>query len=52
MIARKIMVVPCIVKSASYVAAPTTVEPGRASCIRIRSASTPPIKKKPNAVTP
>ena len=52
MIARKIIVVPCIVNSALYVSALTTAPCGRASCSRMINASMPPMIKKPNAVTP
>ena len=46
------MVVPCIVKSALYVSALTTVAPGRASCRRMMSASIPPRRKNANALVP
>ncbi len=52
MIARKIIVVPCMVNSALNACALTTSSPGRASWARISSASTPPIRKKANALTP
>jgi hypothetical protein len=52
MIARKIMVVPCIVKSALKACALTSVLFGTASCSRIRSASIPPSRKKAKALAP
>ncbi len=45
---RKIIVVPCIVNSCSYVFASTIVGPGYASSVRIRSARTPAMRKKKN----
>ncbi len=48
--ARNTIVVPCIVNSWLNVSADTTVLPGRASCARMISASTPPIRKNANAV--
>ncbi len=52
MIARKIMVVPCIVNSWLYVSASMKVLSARDSWIRMISASTPPSRKKKNAVAP
>ena len=52
MIARKIMVVPCIVNSWLYVSGLRNVLSGFASWIRISSASSPPSRKKKNAVAP
>ena len=52
MIARKIMVVPCMVNSSLKVCALTRLLSGRASCARMISASMPPIRKKMKAVTP
>jgi len=46
MMARKIMVVPCMVNSSLKVWAESTVPSGLASCSRMRSASTPPTRKK------
>ncbi len=45
------MVVPCIVNSWLNVSAETTVPFGCISCIRMISASRPPIRKKTSAVT-
>ena len=52
MIARKIMVVPCMVNSSLKRCAPTSVPSGCASCRRMISASMPPTTKKKNAETP
>ena len=52
MIARKIMVVPCIVNSWLYVSGDRNVLFGDPSWMRSRSASMPPIRKKRNAVDP
>ena len=52
MIARKIMVVPCIVNSWLYVSGARNVLFGEPSCMRMMSASTPPIRKKMKAVAP
>src|ERR1051325_679242 len=49
---RKIMVVPCIVKSELNVSALTSVLSGFISWRRMISASMPPIRKKMNAVLP
>src|SRR5438876_6174320 len=49
---RKIMVVPCIVKSSLYVPAARKVLSGRASWTRRSSASTPPTRKNTSAVRP
>jgi hypothetical protein len=49
---RKIIVVPCIVKSWLKASGETNVLPGVASWIRIISASRPPSRKKANAVLP
>ena len=43
MTTRKIMVVPCIVNTASYAAGSRNVLRGTASWIRMSSASSPPI---------
>src|SRR5579859_8244065 len=51
MTTRKIMVVPCTVKTASYPAGSRNVFRGTASCTRISSASTPPSTKKPRLVS-
>ena len=48
---RKIIVVPCSVNSALYVAGVRNVLSGAPSWTRISSASTPPIRKKTNVVT-
>ena len=48
--ARKIMVVPCMVKSWLYVSALRKVLSGRPSWMRISIASSPPIRKKNTAV--
>ena len=50
MIARKIMVVPCIVNSWLYVSGARKVLFGDPSWIRSSRASIPPIRKKKNAV--
>ncbi|EDS99683.1 hypothetical protein BamIOP4010DRAFT_6799 [Burkholderia ambifaria IOP40-10] len=42
---------PCIVNSASYCAGVSTVAFGRASWMRITSASTPPSSRNAKAVT-
>ena len=52
MTARKIIVVPCIVKSALKVWAPSTWPLGWASWSRSSSASRPPSRKKAKAATP
>ena len=52
MIARKIMVVPCIVNSSLYRSGDRKVFSGLPSWIRISSASMPPIRKKMKAVVP
>jgi hypothetical protein len=52
MIARKIMLVPCMVNSWLYVSGLRKVLSGLASWIRISSASRPPTRKKKNAVDP
>ena len=52
MIARKIMVVPCIVNSWLYVSGDRNVLFGVPSWIRSSSASMPPIRKKTKAVAP
>jgi hypothetical protein len=49
---RKIIVVPCIVKSWLKASGDTNVPFGVASWMRIISASRPPIRKKMNAVVP
>ena len=46
------MVVPCMVKSWLYASAREHVPLGVASWTRISSASTPPMMKNRNAVTP
>ena len=48
---RKIIVVPCSVKSALYVDGVRNVLSGAPSWTRMSSASTPPIRKKTNVVT-
>ncbi len=50
MTARNTIVVPCIVKSWLYVSAETNPMFGRASCVRIITASSPPIRKNASAV--
>ena len=52
MMARKIMVVPCIVKSWLKISGETRSCPGRASWARITSASRPPDMNRMKAVTP
>ena len=52
MIARKIIVVPCMVNSPLKVSAVTTAFAGLASCSRIRSASMPPTRKNAKADVP
>jgi hypothetical protein len=52
MIARKIMVVPCMVNSSLYVFSFTTPLSGRMSWARMISASMPPSRKKAKADTP
>ena len=52
MIARKIMVVPCIVNSWLYVSGERNVLLGDPSWSRISSASMPPSRKKMKAVAP
>ena len=52
MIARKIIVVPCIVNSWLYVSGDRKVFSAVPSWMRSSSASTPPIRKKKNAVAP
>jgi hypothetical protein len=52
MMARKIIVVPCMVKRALKVWALTTALSGRASCSRISRASVPPSRKKARALLP
>jgi hypothetical protein len=52
MIARKIIVSACIVKSWLKCSASMTVPFGTASCVRMSSAWTPPHMKKENAVIP
>ena len=42
---RKIIVVPCMVNSWLYMRAVTKSLSGRASCVRMARASTPPIRK-------
>src|SRR5262245_39670453 len=49
---RKTIVTPCIVKSWLYWSAFSRCWSGRASWLRISSASSPPIRKKANAETP
>jgi hypothetical protein len=49
---RKTIVTPCIVNSSLKTAGDTMLWSGCASCTRIRRASTPPTRKKPNAVIP
>jgi hypothetical protein len=48
---RKTIVVPCMVKSSLYESLPTTSMSGCASCVRIRSAITPPARKNTRHVT-
>ena len=48
---RKIIVVPCSVKSALYVDGVRNVLSGAPSCTRMSSASTPPSRKNTNVVT-
>jgi len=50
--ARKIIVVPCIVKSSLYFCGLTTALSGCISCTRMTSASRPPSRKKKNANAP
>jgi hypothetical protein len=50
MIARKIMVVPCIVNSALYISALTSCPFGPWSWARMITASSPPTRKKKSAV--
>jgi hypothetical protein len=52
MIARKIIVVPCMVNSPLKVSAVTTAFAGLASCSRIRSGSMPPTRKNAKADVP
>ena len=52
MIARKTIVVPCIVNSSLNRCAPTRVLSGAASCSRMIRASMPPTRKKMNALVP
>jgi hypothetical protein len=52
MIARKIMLVPCIVNSWLYVSGSRKLLSARASWTRMSSASSPPSRKKKNAVLP
>ena len=52
MIARKIMVVPCMVNSSLYVSGDRKVLSGDPSWMRNSSASIPPIRKKVKAVAP
>ena len=52
MIARKIMVVACIVNSALNISALTSVLLGVHNCSRMTSASRPPMTKKVPADTP
>ena len=47
---RNIIVVPCMLNTWLYRSGPSSVFPGRASCIRMNSAFTPPSRKKKNAV--
>src|SRR3954451_20836596 len=49
---RKIIVVACIVNIWLYASALRILLSGDASCSRISSASTPPIRKKQKAVAP
>jgi len=50
--ARKIMVVPCMVNNWLYTSGLMKWFSGRMSWRRIRIASSPPMRKKQNAVTP
>ena len=50
--ARKIIVVPCIVNNSLNAWAPMKSLSGLMSCQRISIASSPPINRKANAVTP
>jgi len=50
MIARKIMVVPCIVNIWLYISAVRILPFGYISCQRMSPASTPPTMKKKSAV--
>ena len=52
MIAKKIIVVPCIVNIVLYCCAVSTVPLGYINWRRMSSASTPPTKKKNSANTP
>jgi hypothetical protein len=52
MMARKIIVVPCIVNSWLYRSGDRNVFSGVPSWMRSSSASMPPIRKKKNAVAP
>ena len=52
MMARKIIVVPCIVNSWLYVSGDRKVFSGVPSWIRSSNASIPPIRKKKKAVAP
>ena len=49
---RKTIVVPCIVKTWLYRSALSSLPSGAASCMRISSASMPPMRKKNSAVAP
>ena len=51
MMARKTIVVPCIVNSWLNVSADTSVPFGRISCARMTAASRPPTMKKKSAET-
>ena len=52
MIAKKIIVVPCIVNNWLYISGLTKSIPGAANCILIKRASIPPVRKRMKAVTP
>ena len=52
MIAKKIIVVPCIVKSWLKISGEMMSCSGLASCTRISSASSPPVRNRIKAVTP
>ena len=45
------MMLPCIVKNSLYGSGLRSCWPGWASWVRISSASSPPMQKKPNDVT-
>ena len=49
---RKIIVVPCMVNSWLYMRAVTKSLSGRANCVRMAKASTPPMRKKSIAKAP